>query len=395
MNNVNHQPAFAGTNLVLLSVTYLLYFGQLGVLVPYLGVFLDGRGFSSEQIGELFALITFARILGPNLWASMADKSGKGLRILQIGSFLTIATFFSVFFVNGFWGLTLSFALMMMFWTAILPQLEVITLNCVDSDANKYSRIRLWGSIGFIVLTVIAGKAIDMYSSEAPIYASAGVLFLLFVVSLTLKEPDVSDRADKDAGSIWQKTMTWVFVAFILSALLLQVSFGPYYGFFALYLRDLGYSGQATGGFIALGVAAEIIIFLLAGKLISMFGVRGILIISIVLTAIRWAALAHFAQYFSAILASQILHAFSFGMTHAASVHFIHHYFGIQFQARGQALYVSIAFGIGGAIGNYIAGQLWQQGLGATSAFMFAFMAATGSALLLVLVPSDKMEKQR
>lgn len=394
MNNTHPHPAFGKSNLVLLSITYLLYFGQLGVLVPYLGVFLDGRGFTSEQIGELFALITFARILGPNLWASMADKSGKGLRILQIGSFLTIATFFSVFFVNGFWGLTLSFALMMMFWTAVLPQLEVITLNCVESDATKYSRIRLWGSIGFILLTVIAGKAIDVYSSEAPIYASAGVLFCLFVASMMLKEPAVKEKGEQGEGSIWQKTTTWVFIAFILSALLLQVSFGPYYGFFALYLRDLGYSGQATGGFIALGVAVEVIIFLLAGKLIAKCGVRGILIISLLLTAARWVMLGYFADYLSILLLSQVLHAFSFGMTHAASVHFIHHYFGSRFQARGQALYVSIAFGLGGAIGNYTAGQLWQQGNGATEAFLFAFLTALASAILLFLVPSAKMERE-
>lgn len=378
---------------MLLSITYLLYFGQLGVLVPYLGVFLDGRGFSSEEIGELFALITFARILGPNLWASMADKSGKGLGILQLGSFLTVSTFSLVFFVDGFWGLTLSFALMMMFWTAILPQLEVITLNCVSSDASKYSRIRLWGSIGFILLTVLAGKAIDVFDSEAPIYASVIVLFLLFVSSLVLKEPSVDKKNLDDGQSILSKTLTWVFICFILSALLLQVSFGPYYGFFALYLRDLGYSGQATGGFIALGVAAEIIIFMQAGRLIKLFGVKGILIISILLTALRWMSLGMFGEYTAAIFASQILHAFSFGMTHAASVHFIHHYFGLTFQARGQALYVSIGFGIGGAIGNYVAGLMWQQGSGAASAFLFATAAAVLSAAFLLFIPSRKMEK--
>lgn len=391
-NGSSTQAAFGKTNLVLLSLTYLLYFGQLGVLVPYLGVFLDGRGFSSEEIGELFALITFARILGPNLWASMADKSGKGLGILQIGSFLTVSTFSLVFFVDGFWGLTLSFALMMMFWTAILPQLEVITLNCVASDANKYSHIRLWGSIGFILLTVIAGKAIDVFSSEAPVYASIIVLLLLFISSLLLREPAVDKKTSADGESIFSKTLTWVFICFILSALLLQVSFGPYYGFFALYLRDLGYSGQATGGFIALGVVAEVFIFMQAGRLIKLCGVKGILIISTVLTAIRWFVLGAFPDYSFAIFSSQILHAFSFGMTHAASVHFIHHYFGLNFQARGQALYVSIGFGVGGAIGNYVAGLLWQQGIGAWSAFMFATAAAIASAVFLMLIPSARME---
>lgn len=362
------------------------------MLVPYLGVFLDGRGFSSEEIGELFALITFARILGPNLWATLADKTGKGLRVIQLGTFLTFSTFCLIFFVDSFWGITLSFALMMMFWTAVLPQLEVITLTSVDSNANRYSKIRLWGSVGFILLTVVTGKSIDMFNSEAPIYVSAFILFGLFVVSLFLSEPKIPEDKNQSDASIWQQVKTVTFVCFIISALLLQVSFGPFYGFFALYLRDLGYDGQQTGGLIALGVAAEVIIFLLAGRFIAFFGVKWILIISTVLTAMRWLILAIYPQFTFMVIASQILHAFSFGMTHAASMYFIHHYFSTKYQSTGQALYVSIAFGFGGAIGNYSAGQLWMQGEGANVSFLFATFAAVISALLLLFVAKDKMQ---
>lgn len=91
-------------NLIVLALTYWLYFGQLGVLVPYLGIFLDGRGFSSAEIGELFAVITLARILGPGIWANVADKTGNALGVLRLGTFLTVLTFSSVFYFSGFWG---------------------------------------------------------------------------------------------------------------------------------------------------------------------------------------------------------------------------------------------------------------------------------------------------
>ena len=139
-------------NLIVLALTYWLYFGQLGVLVPYLGIFLDGRGFSSAEIGELFAVITLARILGPGIWANVADKTGNALGVLRLGTFLTVLTFSSVFYFSGFWGLTLSFGLMMMFWTAVLPQLEVITMQAVSKSKANYGQIRLWGSVGFICL---------------------------------------------------------------------------------------------------------------------------------------------------------------------------------------------------------------------------------------------------
>lgn len=359
--------------------------------MPYLGIFLDGRGFSSTEIGELFALITVARIAGPNLWAVLADRSGSTLKVLQLGALLTFAAFCLVFFMHDFWTLTLCLALMMMFWTAILPQIEGLTLNCVHGHASRYGRIRLWGSIGYILLTIFTGKMIDVFSSEAPIVVGAVVLFSLFVVTLFLQEPAKEKSTDHHQHSIWDKINTPVFYAFLLSAALLQLSFGAYYGFFALYLIDLGYSGQTTGWLIALGVIAEVIIFLKAGKLIALVGVKRILVLSLLLTALRWYLLAVAASNPLILIFSQALHAFSFGMTHAASMHFIHHYFGKQFQSQGQAMYISVGFGVGGAIGGYGAGYFWQQGQGAELTFTLAAITAILAAISLLFVSAKRM----
>ncbi|WP_199271614.1 MFS transporter [Paraglaciecola sp. L3A3] len=385
------KSAFSASNLILLAFTYLFYYGQIGVLIPYLGVFLDGRGFSSSDIGELFALITIARIAGPNLWAFIADKSGKPLKWLQIGAFLTFSTFCLAFVVNGFWALTISFAIMMMFWTAILPQMEVLTLNCVNSHAGRYSKIRLWGSIGYIVFTIFTGKMVDMYSSESPIIIGAFVLLTLWLVTLFLKEPVKEVVTNQTSASIWSKIHNPIFYGFLFSAIFLQISFGPYYGFFALYTRDLGYSGQMTGALIALGVAAEVIIFLQAGKLIEKIGVKWILVISMLLTALRWYLLAVMAEHVVMLVLSQMLHAFSFGMAHSASIFFINRYFGKTHQGQGQAFYTSIAFGIGGAAGNYGAGWFWHQGQGAEFAFSLAALFALISATTLLFIPAKRM----
>lgn len=385
------KSAFSNSNLILIAFTYLFYFGQFGVLIPYLGVFLDGRGFSSTEIGELFALITLARIAGPNLLAVIADKTGKPLRCLQFGAFLTFSTFCLAFFVSGFWALTISFALMMMFWTAILPQIEVLTLNCVNAHAGRYSKIRLWGSIGYIVFTVFTGVMIDLFTSEAPIIIGTFVLLSLFIATLFLKEPAQDPANNLHTGSIWKKIHSPIFYGFLLSAVLLQVSFGPYYGFFALYTRDLGYSGQTTGWLIALGVVAEVFIFLQAGKLIEKWGVKWTLLVSMLLTALRWYLLAVAAQHAVVLIASQLLHAFSFGLAHSASMHFIHSHFGKKHQGQGQAIYASVAFGIGGAAGNYGAGWFWQQGQGAELAFTLAAIFALLSVFTLLVIPAKRM----
>lgn len=374
------------TNLGLISLTYFFYFGQLGVITPYAGVFLDGRGFNSQEIGSLLAIITLTRVLGPNLWAAVADKTGRGADIVRFGCLLAFVTFTAVYFSYDFWALTFSFGIMMMFWTAVLPQLEVITVNASKDSKGGYGAIRLWGSIGFIVLSLVVGLLLDFFSTEVIVYTSSFCLFALYISSLFITSPAVVPKNERVVVNEWDKVRSLVFVAFIMSAIFLQISFGSYYSFFALYMGDLDYSGKQTGLFISIGVVSEIGIFLIASRLIARFGVKWMLIVSMLLTSIRWLCLALIPEFASAIILSQTLHAFSFGMTHASSVYFLHSYFSSGFQSRAQALYVSIAFGIGGALGSFIAGHTWRQGAGAEMSFIvsasFAFVGAF--ALLLV-----------
>lgn len=391
---VSSEPTNTGkSSLIILAVTYWLYFGQLGVLVPYLGIFLDGRGFSSAEIGELFAIITLARILGPGLWAGVADKTGNAVGVMRLGCLLTVLTFSSVLYFKSFWGLTLSFGLMMMFWTAVLPQLEVITMNSVSRTKVTYGQIRLWGSVGFICLTVMVGKALDIFSTETPVIVSLGVLALLFVSTLFIHAPPEKVTESHAIGSIWRFAKQKPFAVFIFASACLQISFGAFYGFFALYMRDLGYSGQQTGIFIALGVLAEVGIFIIARRLISRFGVWNLLFASLALTALRWYFMAAFADYFAVIVVTQLIHALSFGLTHAVSVHFIHQFLPKAFQSRGQAVYISIAFGLGGACGNYMAGQQWSQGTNAYETFITAAIFALLGALSLLLCSRKSLDK--
>jgi PPP family 3-phenylpropionic acid transporter len=375
----------------ILGLSYLFYFAMLGALVPFMGVFLDSRGLTSVQIGQLLGLITITRILGPNLWAFFADLTGKNLRVLQLGSFLTFAGFSVVYVSYGFWSLTLSFSLFMLFWTAILPQIEVITLNNIRGNPARYSRIRLWGSVGYILFSVVGGLVIDWQGPNALLYLCSIILFGLFLSTMLVKDIALESKKDSAASSMWNMIFAWPFLAFMLSAILLQVSFGPFYSFFALYMRDIGYTGQQTGWLIALGVAAEVVIFIYAGKLIHRFGVKRVMLFCIGMTALRWWLLASHADILGLLITSQLIHALSFGLTHAASIHFIHHYFTGKYQTRGQALYTSVSFGVGGAIGNLTAGQIWMQGEGAYNTYIFSTCAALASAFILLCIPRSRI----
>lgn len=389
----SRAAANSSVNLGLLSLTYFFYFGQLGVITPYAGVFLDGRGFSSEEIGSLLAIITLTRVLGPNLWASIADKTGRGGDIVRFGCLLAFITFSAVYFSFDFWSLTFSFGIMMMFWTAVLPQLEVMTVSATKLSRGGYGAIRLWGSIGFIVMSLSVGALLDYFSTEVIIYTASFTLFGLYLSSLLISSPPVSTDQNNQHTSTWKEALRYPFIVFMLSAILLQMSFGSFYSFFALYMTDLSYSGKQTGFFIAIGVLAEIGIFLVASRVIARVGVKWVLFVSLLLTTLRWFILAIIPEYIGSIIFSQILHAFSFGMTHATSVYFLHHYFSEGFQSRAQALYVSIAFGVGGAIGSFVAGQTWQQGEGARFSFLLSSGFALTGAVMVLLVSSKMLNK--
>ena len=369
-----------------LSASYFSYFAILGLVVPFLPVYLDGKGFSSLQIGEVLAVFTATKIIGPTLWAMMADKSGKQLAIIRLGSLLACICFCALFWVSGYWPITFVLAVFSLFWTAILPQLEVLTLRSVRRNTKIYARVRLWGSIGFIVLAVLAGEVIEQTSSEAFTYLGLLTLVALYLSTLLLKEPHHQVSLQVNEYSIFAKLIEPSFVLFFFAGLLLQISFGPYYSFFALYLRDLNYPGYAVGMYISLGVIAEIGIFLVAGRLYQLFGVRLLLAFSLVVTAVRWFVTGHFADNFIILAVIQLLHAASFGLYHSASIQFIQQHFKVNQQNRGQAIYIGGVYGLGGAIGAYVAGVVWQDGAGATLSFELAGGAAIIATVLSLFI---------
>jgi PPP family 3-phenylpropionic acid transporter len=375
---------------VWLSASYFLYYGILGVFIPYLGMFLDHRGFNSVEIGYLLAILTFTKIFGPQLWASFADKSGRQLGIIRLGIVLSFGSFLLLPLITDFWLLATALALFSMFWTAILPQMEVLTLSSINKQINRYTKIRLWGSIGYIALVMLAGYLMESLTPDILVWLVLILLVVLLVVFYLIKQPSVGIEGQNKVTPFWQMTLNRSFIGFFISALLLQVSFAPFYVFFTLYLQNLDYSGMQTGMFISLGVVAEIFIFMIAGRLIVEYGIKAILIGSLLLTALRWWVTGYYGDIWWVLALVQLLHAASFGLTHAASMQFIGHYFNSRQQSRAQALYVGGAFGAGGATGSLLAGFLWQNGAGATQTFNFAAIAALLATVAVLFIQIEK-----
>ena len=373
---------------VRLSSSYFFYFALLGLISPYLAVFLDGKGFDSRQVGEILAIITATKIIAPSLWAVLADKSGRPLFIIRLGAFLALASFVMLFWLSHYWPITFCLALFTLFWTAILPQLEVHALTTLRRSSKIYARVRLWGSLGFIAIAVIAGEVMSSLGYQSFTVIGLIILGFLFLSTLQLQPIKIANSRQVNAcevDAIRSKLLDGRFVSFFIAGLLLQISFGPYYGFYALFLRDAGYSGLSVGLIISLGVVAEVVAFIFMGNIFRYFSLKSLLVFSIGITGIRWLLTPVVVDSIILLCLIQLTHAASFAIYHSASMEFISRHFPQAQQSRGQGIYLGGVYGIGGAIGAYLTGILWLDGQGANTAFVVAGLSAVIGSVIMLL----------
>jgi len=346
-----------------LSSFYFFYFALLGCISPYWGLFLDDKGFSAQEIGELMALFGLVRILAPNVWGALGDATGKRMPLLRLGCAFCFCIFLNIFWVSDFLWMALIMVGYGFFWAAVLPQFEVVTLNYLKEQTDHYSKIRIWGSIGFIVFVLILGWVFDFLSvSYLPVFMLF-LLFSIFMSSMLITGQTVTHEHESSEGFLALVVKPTV-LAFFMAQFLNQVSHGAYYTFFSLYLEQYQYSKSMIGFLWAVGVIAEVGLFMVAHKLFRRFDHKAVLVASLALGGVRWILTAHFVESLWVLLLLQVLHAFTFGAMHAVAMHYIHLYFKGQHQGQGQALFSSLTYGAGGALGAYASGFLWQQDLG-------------------------------
>lgn len=366
-----------------LSAFYFCYFATLGAFLPFWSLYLKQIGFAADQIGELTAMLVATKIVAPHLWSWLADRSGRCLCLIRI------TTAFSLLFFGGFlyrhdyaWvaAVTVAFSF---FWNATLPQFEAATMLHLRAEPRRYSRIRLWGSVGFIAAVLGIGRFLDDFGIAFLPWIITGLLGINWLVALIT--PEVSKNLDLGGGgSVFKVLFKPELLAFFAVYMLLQVAHGPYYVFYSVYLQQHDYSTTLTGLLWALGVCAEIVVFIWMHELLKHLSLRGLLLGSLALSMLRWLLIAYGVESLPVIVAAQLLHAASFGVAHVVAIQLLHQYFGAGHQSKGQALYSSLSFGLGGVLGSFYSGYCWDT-LGGGPVFVIAALAS-GLALLIAFI---------
>ena len=321
-----------------------------------------------------------SKIIAPYFLSWLSDHLGKRLIIIQLSMMMSVVIFAAILPYQSFWWFACVLGLFGFFWNASLPLFEALTLNHLADQSLGYSKIRLWGSIGFILVvialpTLIEGENIRRLPFIILLLLLANALTTLFI-------------SDKSANlSQWQPAKlsdtfrNKIVLALLLACALQTLSHGTYYTFFTIYLENHNYTREVAGWLWALGVLAEIILFLLIRPLFKRFDVCFLFVLSLFITVVRWVVLALWIDSPSLVIFAQLLHAASFGLFHATAIQLIHDLFPGRLQARGQAIYAGMSFGVGGALGHLISGYTWTS-LGATWSYLGAACLSLISAMI-------------
>jgi PPP family 3-phenylpropionic acid transporter len=353
---------------------YFFYFAYLGAFAPFFSLYLDAVGMSAVEIGVLLSAPQLTRIVAPHLWGWLADRGTSRLRVARLAGAAGTVAWLGVFAGSHFAWLFAVVLTMTFFWSAALPLMEATTLSHLGEETARYGRIRVWGSIGFIAAVVGLGYALDALSTTAVLWAVLVLMGCMLGFCWAVPDSRITPHASDDfpIGHILKRPEV---MALIAACALMSAAHGPYYAFFTIHLMDYGYSKSAAGWLWALGVVSEIGIFVWMPHLFRAFTPRQVLLASFALAVARFLLIGWIPDSLAVLLFAQVLHAASFGSFHAAAIGVVHRFFPGRHQARGQAIYGSLAFGVGGAIGTFASGYAWS-GLGAAPTFSMAALCA-------------------
>ena len=361
-----------------LSGFYFFYFAFVGAMAPFWGLYLHSLEFNAFQIGVLMSLLQVMRIFAPNIWGHIADHTGRRVAIVQLAALVCLVAFVGVFWATSFWALFAVMSLISFFWSASLPLVEATTLSHLGERSDRYGRIRLWGSIGFILVVVGLGAALDHAAIKLVPWVVLGLLVGIVLTSRVIPEAEIVHHGHDHTplGAVLRRPEV---LALFVAALLMAAAHGPYYTFFTIHLVDLGYSKGVAGWLWALGVVCEIGIFLVMPRVFRRVRAETVLLSTLLVAALRFLLIGWLADNLPVLLLAQLMHAFTFGAYHASAMALVHRYFVGRNQARGQALYNSLAFGVGGTLGSLYSGAAWD-GLGAGATYTLAAGFALAAA---------------
>jgi PPP family 3-phenylpropionic acid transporter len=357
-----------------LSSFYFFYFSAVGVYIIFLPKVLHDIGYNALEIGIIFALAPLMRFATPFLFLKHVklDKS-----MFKTALFVSVSSSILFYFtIDNFYLFMLNNAILGACLSLILPYIEVISLK--ELGKGNYGKSRLFGSLGFMLISLILGKFLTTPFVALHYYLATNVLTVLFALMLLRYEAAVATKEEEQTHD-FSFLRYW---PFWLSLFLMQMSFGGFYNFFTIYETSHGISLEMTSYLWSFGVICEILMLYFQAPILKN-NLMNIIKFSIAVTALRWLLLYLFPDSLQVAFFTQSLHAFSFGLYHSAVIIYLYSLYTNKKLAQ-QFMY-GVAYGLGGFIGALLAGYLYGENL-----FLYSSIIAWAAFLALFIQPKQK-----
>ncbi len=366
------------SNRVILRSQYFIYFGILGLYLPYFNLYCYHLGFNGTQIGLLSGIRSATLVLFPFVWGALADRFRRRKSIYLFCNALACVTWAGYLVTTDFFPMLMIAVVYGTFYAPLIAFLEAYAMDLLGEDKKAYGRVRVWGSVSFILIVTVLGGLIERYGIGMiiPLILAGSLLQTCFAAAMpsapsTPRTPPADRRAQMD----WSKALIFLCCGFLMLA-----SHGTYYGFFSIHLENLGLPPTYIGISWAVAVLAEILVMLNSHRLFARASFESVLLASFFIAALRWLLLAMFLSP-GVILASQILHAFSYGTFHMASILYMDRLTPGPAKTLGQAANNAITYGLGLMIGFLANGALFDH-LGARNLFAISAVLALAGGIL-------------
>ncbi len=376
-------------SLTSVRLTYVLFFAGIGTIVPFLSLHFQRLGFSGHQIGVLNALPPLVTLFGATVWAIVADRLHLHtylLQVLMVGSALAVIT---LSLVQSFLVLVLLMGIYSFFQSPIPPLLDTAALESLGAHPERYGRLRLWGSIGFILATWVLGALIRR-SGMPTIFFYAYAVCLLLAALASTRIPRVRPRPQPP---LWEGLNHFIreprWVVFLFSLFLLGIANTGMYAFLPLFVKELGGDEQLVGFAWGLGASTEVPVMWASQYIVQRLGLRVMLTMAFALYSFRmflysimWAAWV--------VLPFNLLHGVTFGLMWVSVVNFANRFAPPGMKATAQGVTTGILFGLSSFIGALLSGVLYEAVGPSTMFLLYGILLAVATVLLWVMTRSDR-----
>ena len=338
------------------------YFAHIGFFNPYLPLWLKDMGLGIFAISLLTSIQAATRLFAPYGWGALSDRTGERVKLLRYGASVALLTSLGLWFDFGLVWLAAVLLVMFTHTSSMMSLSEAAMAHLVSHggafDARRYGRVRLWGSMGFLVTVFVAGAWFEQFGMAH--FPAWTVLTLGAVVISVWRLPDLKEEVHPHEArlAVWpvlrQKPVQWLFASMFFHVL----SHMAIYVFFSLYLDHLGYSKTMIGLLWAVSVLAEIGWFFTQSRWLPLLSLTAWLVWCGIFTVLRMGLTASSASVLPLLLMAQMLHAITFAAHHSVCIALLSHHFPGRLRGRGQALYTVIGYGFPGVLGGLAGGAL-------------------------------------